>query len=354
MLAAALAAPAFLVGCGSSRSVATTVETTVRTTTVTTTAPAAAGPVASMADVAARVLPGVVNIQTAGFDGSRGEASGVVIDRSGVIVTNHHVVEGARTVRVAFNDGRHERPVPAEVVGTASERDLAIVRVRFRDLVPVRLGRSSRLRLGDPVLAVGFPLGLGGPTVTQGIVSGLDRTIQASSGPPLEGLLQTDAAINPGNSGGALVDAAGRLVGINTVGARAGAAENVGFAISIDSARAVIDEIRSTPPDRRPWLGVSLETIDSAADAVQLGVPPDTRGAVVVAVFGGSPAARAGVREGDVVISIDAKTVRSTADVAAALKGRGPGDRVTLELVDPSGPRRVVVRVGKRPATLGG
>jgi len=342
-------------GCDSgSKETATTIETEAQTMPDTT--PTAATPRSdSAADVVARVLPGIVNVKTIGFDGSEGEASGVVIDRRGVIVTNNHVVQGARTLTISFNDGRHTQPLQGEVIGTAAERDLAIIRVRRNDLIPVPLGRSSKLRLGDGVLAIGFPLGLGGgPTVTQGIVSGLDRTIQPEGGAALEGLLQTDAAINPGNSGGALVDSAGRLVGINTAAARAGSAENVGFAIAIDEARPVIDEIRSKPADQRAWIGVTFDSIGTPADAVQLGLPPDTRGAAVIAVFARSPASKAGLREGDVVVSIDGQAVRSTEEISKALRALDPGDSVVLEVVDPAGPRRVTVTVGKRPATLPG
>jgi S1-C subfamily serine protease len=272
-----------------------------------------------------------------------------------VIVTNNHVVRGARTLTISFNDGRHTQPITGTVIGTAAERDLAIIRVPRTDLIPVRLGRSSKLRLGDSVLAIGFPLGLGGgPTVTQGIVSGLDRTIQPEGGAALEGLLQTDAAINPGNSGGALVDAGGKLIGINTAAAKAGSAENVGFAIAIDEARPVIDEIRTKPAGQRAWLGATFDTIDSAAAAVQLGLPPDTRGAAVIAVFAASPASRAGLKEGDVVVSIDGRPVRSTEDVSKAVRALDPGDSVVLDVVDGSGPRRVTVTAGKRPATLTG
>jgi S1-C subfamily serine protease len=309
----------------------------------------------SAADVVARVLPGIVNVKTVGFEGSEGEGSGVVIDRRGVIVTNNHVVRGARTLTISFNDGLHTQPIKGDVIGTAEERDLAIIRVRRNDLIPVRLGRSSRLRLGDGVLAIGFPLDLGGgPTVTQGIVSGLDRTVHADGGPDLEGLLQTDAAINPGNSGGALVDSAGRLVGIPTVAASAGSAENVGFAIAIDEARPVIDEIRSKPAAERAWIGVTFDSIDTAAAAVQLGLSPDTRGAAVIALFAAAPAAKAGLREGDVVVSIDGRPVRSTEDVSKALRALSPGDAVVLDVVDPAGPRRVSVTVGKRPVTVTG
>jgi putative serine protease PepD len=345
-------------GCGGSPEAAETTTSTV-TTTVTVTepapqAPAAAAPAggASTADVVARVLRGVVAVETVNFDGSRGEGSGVIVGRRGVIVTNNHVVEGARTVRVSFNDGRHLQPLRAAVVGAAPERDLAVLRVQADDLTPVPLGRSAALRLGDGVLAIGYPLQLGGPTVTQGIVSGLDRTFRPDKGPVLEGLLQTDAAINPGNSGGPLVDLGGRLVGINTAAAGAGTAENIGFAIAIDAAMPVIREIQTTPTGDRPWLGAALETVDSAAAAAQLGVPPDTRGAAVVEVYTGGPAAQAGVNPGDVVVAADGRPVASGDALTELVSGLAPGDAVTLDIVDRSGPRRVTVTIRGRPATL--
>ena len=351
MATAALGLVAAACGNGSNDA-ATSVVTVTRTTTA---AAPAAPPVAggSTADVVARVLPGVVNVKTVGFDGRKGEASGVVIDRRGVIVTNNHVVRGARILTVSFNDGRHKHAVRATVIGTAASRDLAIIRVALDDLVPVPLGRSSKLRLGDAVLAIGFPLDLGGgPTVTQGIVSGLDRTVHADNGPDLEGLLQTDAAINPGNSGGALVDSAGNLIGINTIAAAG--AENIGFAIAIDGARSVIDQIRSKPAGRQAWIGVTFDSIGSSAAAVQIGLQPDVRGAAVVAVFADSPASKAGLREGDVVVAVDGKAVRSAADMSKALAARKPGDSVVLDVVDQSGPRRATVKIAKRPATLPG
>jgi S1-C subfamily serine protease len=351
-LVAAVAAGLVVAGCGdtSTQSV-TTVETVTRTTAAA--APATLARSESTADVVERVLPGVVNVRTVGFDGSKGEGSGVVIDRRGVIVTNNHVVRGARTVTVSFNDGRHKQPVKATVIGSAARRDLAIIRVGLADLVPVPLGRSATLRLGDGVLAIGFPLDLGGgPTVTQGIVSGLDRTVHAEDGPDLEGLLQTDAAINPGNSGGALVDSRGRLIGITTVAARG--AENVSFAIAIDGARPVIDEILRKPAGRQAWIGVTFDSVDSDAAAAQLGLPPGTRGAAVVAVFADSPASKAGLREGDVVVSVGGKPVRSSAAMSRALAARKPGDSIVLDVVDQSGPRRAKVTTGKRPATLSG
>jgi putative serine protease PepD len=343
-------------GCGNGSNEAATSVVTVTKTTTSAAAPAPPAPASggsSTADVVARVLPGVVNVKTVGFNGSKGEASGVVIDRRGIIVTNYHVVRGARVLTVSFNDGRHKQAVKAAVIGTAANRDLAIIRVALGDLTAVPLGHSSKLRLGDGVLAIGFPLDLGGgPTVTQGIVSGLDRTVHADDGPDLEGLLQTDAAINPGNSGGALVNAAGELIGINTIAATD--AENIGFAIAIDGARPVIDELRSKPAGSQAWIGVTFDSIDSSAAAVQIGLQPDARGAAVVAVFADSPASKAGLREGDVVVAVDGKAVRSAGEMSRALTAHKPGDSLVLDVVDQSGPRRATVKVVKRPATLPG
>ena len=308
----------------------------------------------SVPDVIAKVLPSVVNVKTTGFNGEQGEASGVVIDRSGVIVTNFHVVRGARSLTVTFDDTRHHRPVRATVVGTAENSDLAIIRVKLDDLVPITLGRSRPLRLGDTVFTVGFPLDLGGgPTVTHGIVSGLDRTVTARGGPELHGLLQTDAAINPGNSGGALIDAFGNLVGINTLAAVSGTAENVGFAISIDSARSVIQSIERTPAGKQGWIGATLASIASASAAVQIGLEPSARGAAVIAIFSGGPAAKAGIEEGDLITAIDRVPVRSAAALTKALAAIAPGKALTLDVTDQSGPRRVQLVAGRKPATLG-
>jgi putative serine protease PepD len=293
--------------------------------------PPAAAPAASATatpDVVQRVLPSVVNVRVEG-PGRSGQGSGVVLEGAGTILTNYHVVEGASRVSVAFNDGRHRRPLPGEVVGSAPERDLAVIRVDADDLVPIEVGRSSELRLGDSVLTLGFPLGLG-PTVTQGIVSGLERTIEPRGGPRLEGLLQTDAAVNPGNSGGALVDGRGRLVGINTAGA-AGFAENVGFAIPIDEARGVVDQILGEPREGRAWLGLSLDLALAG-------------GALVTAVSPGSPAAVAGLDVGDVIIGIDGRDVHSPADVNEALADLEPGEEADLEV---RGERAVRVTLGR-------
>ena len=212
-------------------------------------------PRSAIADLVEEVLPSVVNVKVTSVAG-RGEGSGVIIDRSGVVLTNAHVVEGSVSVQVAFSDDR--RTVEGRVVGAIPTSDLAVIDIPGDDFRAINLGSSESLRLGDDVVAIGYPLGLGGPTVTAGIISGRSRSISSSTSGgeqvALEGLLQTDAAINPGNSGGALLDRAGRLVGINT--AVAGSAENIGFAIAIDDALPTIEEILNEPPERHAWLGV--------------------------------------------------------------------------------------------------
>ena len=339
-----------LAGCsgGEAAAPATTAALTV---TVSEPAPAEAAPdvaaTGSLADVVERVLPSVVNVRTKSFGGGEGDGSGVVLDRAGIIVTNNHVVEGTTSVTVVFNDGRHTRPLPGTVIGTSPERDLAVIRVAATNLIPLRLARSSSLRLGDAVFAVGFPLGLGGPSVTSGIVSGLDRTIDGRNG-KLTGLLQTDAAINPGNSGGALVDRLGRLVGINTAVVRLAEAENVSFAIAIDGALPVIERIRNQTPATQAWLGIAFTSVDSDAAAVQLGLDASLRGAAVTAVYPGGPGERAKLAVGDVIVAADDLPIESAADLARLLARRKPGDELDLELIDSRGPRLVTIGLVKR------
>ncbi|MGH2807572.1 MAG: S1C family serine protease, partial [Actinomycetota bacterium] len=272
-------------------------------------------PESELADVIERVLPSVVNVKVRGIratdfgtENVQGQGSGVVIDaEQGIIVTNFHVVQDATRVDVVFNDGDR---VQGTVVGTSAEdestadTDLAVIKVEKDDLTAIKIGKSDSLRLGDDVIALGFPLGLGGPTVTSGILSGDARTIEvpdddAPDGTKdLVGLLQTDAAINPGNSGGPLIDAAGRLVGINTAAASAGSAENIGFAISIDSALPVIRQIISEPPESRAWMGVIIATMDPSI-AGELGLDPELEGAVITDILPDGPAESAGLAPGD-------------------------------------------------------
>ncbi|MGH2817180.1 MAG: S1C family serine protease [Actinomycetota bacterium] len=307
-------------------------------------------PRSPIAEVVEDVLPSVVNVKVEGF-GGQGEGSGVVIDAKGIILTNSHVVAGSTDVSIVFTDGKE---VEGKVLGADPDRDLAVVQVDERGLDAIEIGNSTDLRLGDEVVAVGFPLGLGGPTVTKGIVSGDDRTIEADSGfagiECLVGLLQTDAAINPGNSGGALVDRAGRLVGINT--AAAGQAENIGFAIAIDQAVPVIDEILAEPSSQRAWLGVFSRTLDLGA-ASDLDIDPDREGAMVVDVVPGSPAADAGLEQGDVIVDVGGSEVSSNRDLTAALTELDPGETVDVSVVHPGDEEESVeVELGERPGSF--
>jgi S1-C subfamily serine protease len=318
-------------------------------------------PHSSTAEIVKRVLPSVVNVRVTAINDSafgpqqsRGEGSGVVIDEDGTILTNHHVVAGAVKVDVVFNDEHDE--MEGAVIGTDPDRDLAVIEVEADDLTPVTLGRSDSLELGDSVVALGFPLGLGGPTVTKGIVSGLDRTIEVSNdngeSGNLVGLLQTDAAINPGNSGGALVDAAGQLIGINTAAAQASSAENVGFAIAIDEALPVIDEILSEPAEERAWLGVQVLGIESDLDAAQAELPSDARGALIISIFEGSAAEDAGLREGDLLVAIEDKPVTSAEALTSVLTDFSPDDEVELIVFRDGSEESFFATLGQRPPTI--
>jgi S1-C subfamily serine protease len=327
-------------------------------------APAVTGH-SSVANVVKKVLPSVVNIRVTQFGvggllgGSqtgKAEASGVVISRDGTILTNNHVIQGAVKVTVVFNDGVHTDPMQGHVLGADPTHDLAVVKVNATDLKPIVIGRSANLQLGDDLIALGFPLGLGrGPTVTKGIVSGVNRTItvRGESGQTehLVGLLQTDAAINPGNSGGALVNSTGQLVGINTAAAQAGSAENVGFAIAIDHALPVVRQVLSEPAQKRAWLGVSVRDLDPTI-ALQLGLDSNTTGALVAGVIPGSPAARVGIKTGEVIVAIAGHSITSANGLTNELTNLNPGQQVTVKLTGTHGPRTIGVTLSNRPATF--
>jgi serine protease Do len=302
----------------------------------------------SIPEIAAAVMPSVVTVHSArsvtaspivgrfddffGPPGGpaprfqvRGLGSGVIVAADGVIVTNNHVVAGAEQVHVALHDGRE---LDARVVGADPLSDLAILRVDAKDLPAMEMGDSSKLRAGDLVLAVGNPFGIG-PAVTMGIISATGR---ASVGIiDYEDFLQTDAAINPGNSGGALVDANGRLVGINTaIASRSGGYQGVGFAIPTAMMVPIKDAILRDGKVVRGWLGVAIQDVDrELADALDLGVD---RGALVSDVSPAAPAAQAGLQRGDVVTAIDGVEVRDSAQLRNRVAMTGPGEHVTLEV----------------------
>jgi S1-C subfamily serine protease len=315
-------------------------------------------PHSSLAEVVEEALPSVVNVRVESFDltgnSQEGQGSGVIIDAGGIILTNFHVVEAATKVRVSFQEeGRKD--LEGEVIGGVRGQDLAIIRVPAEDLIPMEVGRSSDLRLGDDVTAIGFPLGLGGPTVTSGIVSAVGRNITASGSAgseSLQNLLQTDAAINPGNSGGPLIDGEGRLVGINTAAVQAGTAENIGFAIPIDEALPIVERILEDPPAERAWLGVTLGDV-TPETAAEVGLPGDAEGAVVLAIVPDGPADEAGMEIGDVVISVEGDEIDGADALVEDLRDRDVGETVELRVLRDGEEDTIEVELERRPITLG-
>jgi serine protease DegS len=272
--------------------------------------------------------------------------SGVIIDDSGHILTNHHVVAGADQIRLAFMDGRI---LPAEVIGTDPDTDLALLAVDADDLPVIVRGLSSEVRVGDMVLAIGNPFGLS-QTVTQGIVSATGRDRLGHS--TFEDFIQTDAAINPGNSGGALVDAQGRLIGINTaVFSRDGSSIGIGFAIPVDLALGVMAELLENGHVIRGWLGVEPQDLTPAL-AESFGVTGQT-GVAVAGVYRNGPSHMAGIRAGDVLIAIDGISITDRLQALELITNRAPGDVLAVDGIRAGTPFQVQVTVGERPVRGG-
>jgi serine protease Do len=247
----------------------------------------------------------------------------VVIDPSGYLVTNQHVVEGAARLRVQLADGRE---LAGEVVGGDPVTDLAVVKVEATGIPSVRLGRSEELRVGQIVLAIGNALGLpGGPTVSTGVVSALGRPLPGSDF-VFEGLIQTDAAINPGNSGGPLVDLSGSVVGVNT--AMIPFAQGVGFAIPIHAVARIVEELRTKGRVIRPWMGVTIAELRPEV-ALRYGLEVGS-GLLVGEVVARSPAHKAGLKAGDVITRVGPAEVRSVRDLVGALSSFPVGSDVEI------------------------
>lgn len=286
-----------------------------------------------------------------------GVGSGVIYDNQGHILTNNHVIEGATSLRVTLPD---TRTFPARVVGADPQTDLAVIQVTAENLPVAALGNSGQLQVGDWVVAIGNALGLpGGPTVTTGVVSALGRTVQepggaGGPGPFLFDVIQTDAPINPGNSGGPLVNLAGEVVGINTL--VAGQAESglpaqgIGFAIAINTAKPIADELVATGKVVHPYLGIRYQWI-GPAEAAQLGLQ-QRQGVLIAQVVSGSPAARAGVRARDVVTHIDGRQLTTESSLAAIIDSHKPGDRVTLTVIRGGQTQSIEVTLGEMPSQV--
>jgi serine protease Do len=272
-----------------------------------------------------------------------GLGSGVIVSSDGYVLTNSHVVKGADTIKVALNDGRE---LTAKVVGTDPQTDLAVIKIDAKDLPAITFADSDKVEVGDRVLAVGNPFGIG-QTVTSGMVSGLGR---ATMGLDYEDFIQTDAAINPGNSGGALVDAEGRLVGINTaILSRSGGSQGIGFAIPANLAHSVMEQLAANGKVVRGFLGVSVQDITPAlADEFKLNLTHNS-GALVSEVTPGSPADKAGLQGGDVVTQLDGKSIIDARHLRLAVAMVAPGTKASAEVVRNGKTMKVDLNIATKP-----
>jgi serine protease DegQ len=272
-----------------------------------------------------------------------GLGSGVIVSPEGYVLTNHHVIETAEQIEVALADGRRAQ---ARVVGTDPETDLAVLRIRLDNLPVIRFGKPAEMRVGDTVLAIGNPFGVG-LTVTQGIVSAVGRKQLRLS--TFENFIQTDAAINPGNSGGALVDANGNLIGINTaIYSRSGGSMGIGFAISADMAKDVMESLIRSGRVSRGFIGVELQDVNAdIAESFQL---PSAEGSIIAGVVRGGPADRGGMKVGDVVVGVNAEKVRNQADLLSNVAAIAPGNKATFKVIRQGKPAELEITVAERPA----
>ena len=303
-------------------------------------------PVVDVAAVVERIGPSVVTVvadSSGGLGAGRSTGTGVVITSDGEILTNSHVVEGASQVSVLFGDSID--PIPAEVLAADPGNDLALLKIDLDGLTPAVFADPESISIGDEVVAVGFALDLdGGPTVTRGIVSALNRTIANADG-ALDGLIQTDAAISSGNSGGPLLNSSGEVVGINTAVFQSSmntAANNVGFAISVGEALPVIETLRGLAGgDSRVegYLGVGLEDRQDGG-----------RGAVITEVGDDSPASLAGIEPGDIVVDVDGTPIDGQGALIAAIRDRSPGDTIAIEVLRGSSRLTLTATLVERPA----
>lgn len=307
------------------------------------------------------------NLFGGGETQQKGQAtgSGIVIDSNGTILTNYHVVENAVKVTVSFQKGQ---AVEAQVVGKDPSNDLAVLRIHPDGLTlhPLTLGNSSAAQVGDPVLAIGNPFDLE-RTLTTGVISALQRQITAPNGFTIDNVLQTDAPINPGNSGGPLLDASGKVIGINSqieTGGSSSGSVGIGFAVPINTAKGEIAQLEKGGTVRGAYLGLTSLTIDGSLSALNL---PVKQGALVQSVQKGTPAEKAGIHGGtengqiavggDIIVSIDGKAIASSEDLANDIGAKKPGETVSLGLERANGKggyehKTVSVTLGQRPNSV--
>lgn len=329
------------------------------------------GPV-SYADAVQKAAPAVVNIHTAKIVRQQNQffsdpmfrwffgipnqsrqrqqlqtslGSGVIFDAKGYLITNNHVIEGADEITVILHD---ERTAKAKVVGTDKETDLAILKIELDNLPSISVGDSEALQVGDVVLAIGNPFGVG-QTVTQGIVSAKGRNDLGIS--TFENFIQTDAAINPGNSGGALINAHGKLIGINTaIFSKSGGSHGIGFAIPVNLAKMVKDNITDVGYVKRGWLGIEPQEITPRL-AESFGLK-STNGVIIAGIYRGGPAAKAGLEPGDIILKIDDIEVINSSKAINYLAGIEPGIDVTIEGIKQGKSFKTTAKLIQRPSSF--
>jgi putative serine protease PepD len=349
---------------------AATATTTVERTTTSASAPVASSTdLLSVAEIAKRATPSVVEITVTGNVGQnsqgqpaqQAQGSGWVYDTDGHVITNQHVVEGASSVRVMLEDGES---YPATVVGSDPSTDLAVIKVDAPadKLVPLEVGDSNAIEVGDGVIAIGSPFGLEG-SVTSGIVSALHREMRSPNGFSINDSIQTDAAINHGNSGGPLLDLEGKVVGVNAqIESDGGGSDGVGFAIPSATVTAIASQLIESGSVEHAYLGVTLQEIPAdVADQVD-----GTAGAAIAVVRPGTPAAQAGLKAatgektvdgtpypsgGDIVTAADGQPIATADDLQKAVDAKKPGDTMELTVVRDGKTRTVTVTLGTRPTS---
>ncbi len=324
--------------------------------------------VASFSDAARKAMPAVVNIFTSqqvkrprhpfmddpvfryffgdqadpGPQRREGLGSGVIVSEQGYILTNHHVIESVDQIEVALAD---TRKVPARVIGTDPETDLAVLKIELQSLPAITFARAEQLRVGDVVLAIGNPFGIG-QTVTLGIVSGLGRSHLGIT--TFENFIQTDASIHPGNSGGALVDTSGNLVGVNTaIYSQTGVSMGIGYAIPVSIARRVMEQIIQKGAVTRGWIGVGVQEVTrELAESFKL---PAAVGVLITQVERGGPADKGGVMPGDILLAVNGKPVADTTGMLNTIAAMEPGQQARLKVARNQVENELNVSVGRRP-----
>jgi S1-C subfamily serine protease len=291
--------------------------------------------------------------------------SGFVIDKDGDILTNAHVVADATSLSVKFSD---DKTVKAKVIGKDVSSDLALLKIDPKgiDLHPLALGDSKSVQVGDPTIAIGNPFGLE-RTLTTGVVSALQRQIQAPNGFSIDNVIQTDAAINPGNSGGPLIDATGKVIGINSqiqTGGSGNTNVGIGFAVPIATAERIIPQLKEGGSVQRAYLGMSSLTITKALDELNL---PSSKGVLVESVQPGSPAAKAGLKDGnvtaqlnggqiqiggDIIVALDGKAITTSDQLASIVGNKKPGDKLEITVLRDGKRKNLTAKLGKRPNSL--